>query len=40
MMKIFFRISNAEVSTPHKVFTNNSSANIKFSKAQLHKIGK
>ena len=32
-------LTNTKVSRLHKAFTNNSSANIKLSKTQLHKIG-
>ena len=31
-------LTNTQVSRPHKAFANNSSANIKLSKTQLHKI--
>ena len=36
MMKIIFIISCSRL---RKAFTNNSSANIKLSKTQLHKLG-
>ena len=32
-------LTNTQVSRPCKAFRNNSSANIKLSKTQLHKIG-
>ena len=32
-------LTNTKVSRLHKAFTNNSLANIKLSKTQLHKIG-
>ena len=32
-------LTNTQVSRPHKALPNNSSANIKLSKTQLHKIG-
>ena len=32
-------LTNTQVSKLHKTFANNSSANIKLSKTQLHKIG-
>ena len=32
-------LTNTQVSRLRKAFTNNSSANIKLSKTQLHKIG-
>ena len=32
-------MANAQVSKLRKAFENNSSANIKFSKTQLHKLG-
>ena len=32
-------LTNTQVSRHHKAFANNSSANIKLSKTQLHKIG-
>ena len=32
-------LTNTQVSRLHKAFENNSSANIKLSKTQLHKIG-
>ena len=32
-------LTNTQVSKPRKAFENNSSANIKLSKTQLHKIG-
>ena len=32
-------LTNTQISKLHKPFSNNSSANIKLSKAQLHKIG-
>ena len=32
-------LTNTQVSRLHKVFANNSSANIKLSKTKLHKIG-
>ena len=34
-----FLLTNTEVSKLRKAFANNSSANIKLSKAQLHKVG-
>ena len=42
--KIFFLhkllLTNVQVSKPHKAFANGESANIKFSKTQLHKSGR
>ena len=32
-------LTNTKVSRLHKAFTNNSSANVKLSKTQLHEIG-
>ena len=32
-------LTNTQVSKHHKAFANNSSANIKLSKTQLHKVG-
>ena len=33
-------LTNVQVSKPHKAFANGESANIKFSKTQLHKSGR
>ena len=43
MVRLIFRIksllTNTQVSKLRKAFPNNSSANIRFSKTQVHKIG-